>query len=61
MRKAHEIQEDQIANFTNNDDDPVTVDCLLCGADMTKMTSGKEHRHCSQNPAKNSHLNSLKT
>ena len=44
MRKAHEIQEDQIANFTNNDDDPVTVDCLLCGADMTKMTSGKEHR-----------------
>ena len=43
LRKAHGIlDEAEIANYTNNDNEEVTVDCLLCGVDMTNMDQGTD-------------------
>ena len=40
LRKAHEVPEDDIIEHTSHDE-PLTIDCLLCGADLTSLSTGK--------------------
>ena len=40
LRKAHEVPEDDLVEHTSHDE-PLTIDCLLCGADLTSLSTGR--------------------
>ena len=39
LRKAHEVPENDLVEHTSHDE-PLTIDCLLCGADLTSLSTG---------------------
>ena len=43
LRKAHEVPENDLVEHTSHDE-PLTIDCLLCGADLTSLSTGSNSR-----------------
>ena len=43
LRKAHGVPEADLVEHTSHDE-PLTIDCLLCGADLTSLSTGNFSR-----------------